>query len=65
LPDGADADSLSDGCIRIGTLNDWASNDEGAEWTGGVFDATGTRLFVSVQHNVTGHGIVLEVTGWA
>ncbi|HEY3178975.1 MAG TPA: alkaline phosphatase PhoX [Casimicrobiaceae bacterium] len=57
--DGADADSLSDGCIRIATLNDL-----NAEWTGGIFDATGTRFFVSVQHNVTGHGVILEITGW-
>jgi secreted PhoX family phosphatase len=65
LPDGADADTLTDGCIRIGTLNDLTANGgEGAEWTGGVFDATGTRFFVSVQHNVTGQGVVLEVTGW-
>jgi secreted PhoX family phosphatase len=64
LSDGADADTLSDRCIRIGTLNDWNSNGEGAEWTGGVFDATGHRLFVSVQHNVSGKGVVLEITGW-
>ena len=59
LDDGGDADSLSDGCVRIATLNDL-----NAEWTGGVFDATGRRFFVSVQHNVTGHGVILEVTGW-
>jgi secreted PhoX family phosphatase len=59
LPDGADADLLSDGCIRIATLNDLT-----AEWTGGIFDATGTRFFVSVQHHVTGKGVVLEITGW-
>jgi hypothetical protein len=59
LEDGADADSLSDGCVRIGTLNDLT-----AEWTGGIFDASGTRFYVSVQHNVTGHGVILEVTGW-
>ncbi len=59
LEDGDDADSLSDGCIRIATLNDL-----NAEWTGGIFDATGHRFFVSVQHNVTGHGVILEVTGW-
>jgi hypothetical protein len=59
LPDGADDNLLSDGCIRVGTLNDLE-----AEWTGGIFDATGTRFFVSVQHNVTGHGVVLEITGW-
>jgi hypothetical protein len=27
-------------------------------WTGGVFDVTGTRFFVSIQHNVTGHGVI-------
>ena len=57
--DGADVDDRSDGCVRIATLNDL-----NAEWTGGFFDATGKRFFVSVQHNVTGHGVVLEVTGW-
>ena len=57
--DGEDADTLSDGCVRIATLNDL-----NAEWTGGIFDATGTRFFVSVQHNVTGHGVILEITGW-
>ena len=59
LEDGDDTDSLSDGCVRIGTLNDLS-----AEWTGGIFDATGRRFFVSVQHNVTDHGVILEVTGW-
>jgi len=59
LPDGADADQQSDACIKIGTLNDLT-----AEWTGGIFDATGKRFFVSVQHNISGFGVVLEVTGW-
>jgi len=59
LPDGADDNLLSDGCVRIGTLNDLE-----AEWTGGIFDASGNQFFVSVQHNVTGHGVVLEITGW-
>lgn len=59
LDDGADTDLLSDGCIRIATLNDLT-----AEWTGGVFDATGTHFYVSVQHNVTGSGVVLDITGW-
>jgi hypothetical protein len=59
LDDGADDNLLSDGCVRIGTLNDLT-----AEWTGGVFDASGTRFFVSIQHNITGHGVVLEITGW-
>jgi secreted PhoX family phosphatase len=63
LEDSADDDTQSDGCIRIATLND-LHEGEGAEWTGGIFDATGTRFFVSVQHNVTGKGVLLEITGW-
>ena len=59
LPDGADDDLLSDGCIRFGTLN-----DSTAEWTGGVFDASGQHFYVSVQHNVTGSGVLLDITGW-
>jgi hypothetical protein len=30
----------------------------------GIFDASGDRFWVSIQHNVTGHGVVLEITGW-
>lgn len=59
LPDGPDQDLLSDGCIRIATLNDLT-----AEWTGGIFDGTGTRFFVSVQHNISGEATILEITGW-
>lgn len=59
LDDGADADLLSDGCVRMATLNDLT-----AEWTGGVFDATGGRFFVSVQHNISGKGVILEITGF-
>lgn len=59
LEDGADADTLSDGCIRIATLNDL-----NAESTGGFFDDSGRHYYFSVQHNVTGHGVILDVTGW-
>jgi secreted PhoX family phosphatase len=59
LDDGEDDDSLSDGCVRVATLNDLT-----AEWTGGIFDATGRDFYVSVQHNVTGHGVILKITGW-
>lgn len=31
---------------------------------GGIFDATGTRSFVSIQHNISGKGVVLDITGW-
>lgn len=59
LPDGTDSNLLSDGCVRIATLNDL-----NAELTGGIFDADGSTLYISVQHNVTGHGVVLAITGW-
>jgi secreted PhoX family phosphatase len=59
LEDGDDADNQSDGCLRIGTLNDLR-----AEWTGGLFDQGGNHFYVSVQHNVTGHGVILDIYGW-
>ncbi|HVY79714.1 MAG TPA: alkaline phosphatase PhoX [Steroidobacteraceae bacterium] len=59
LDDGDDADTLTDGCIRVMSLNDLT-----AEPTGGFFDATGTHYYVSIQHNITGHGVILDVTGW-
>ena len=59
LDDRADSNLLSDGCVRVLTLNDL-----NAETTGGIFDAAGLRYWVSIQHNVTGHGVVLEITGW-
>ncbi|MGR9107758.1 MAG: alkaline phosphatase PhoX [Gammaproteobacteria bacterium] len=59
LEDGSDDDTLSDGCVRIATLNDLT-----AEWTGGFFDVSGKQFYVSVQHNITGHGVILEITGW-
>jgi hypothetical protein len=39
-------------------------NDLTAESTGGLFDASGKTYYVSVQHNITGHGVILKVTGW-
>jgi secreted PhoX family phosphatase len=59
LDDGDDDDSLSDGCVRVASLNDLT-----AEWTGGIFDGSGRNLYVSVQHNVTGHGVILRISGW-
>jgi hypothetical protein len=65
LPDGADADNLTDGCVRMATLNDLIANaGEGAEWTGGFWDATGSTFYVSVQHNMTGNGTLLAITGF-
>jgi hypothetical protein len=59
LDDNSDDDTLSDGCIRIGSLNDLD-----AEWTGGFFDLTGKNFYVSVQHNSSGFGTILDITGW-
>jgi secreted PhoX family phosphatase len=59
LDDGADKDQLADACVKIATLNDLT-----AETTGGVFNATGKEYYVSIQHNVTGHGAIVKITGW-
>jgi secreted PhoX family phosphatase len=59
LPDGGDENLLSDGCVRIATLNDLT-----AEWTGGIFSADGKHFYVSVQHNISGFGVILDITGW-
>jgi hypothetical protein len=59
LGDGRDVDTMSDGCIRIGSLNDFD-----AEWTGGFFDPSGKHFYVSIQHNSSGYGTILDITGW-
>ncbi|MCZ4094987.1 hypothetical protein C8250_005195 [Streptomyces sp. So13.3] len=59
LPDGSDPDLQSDGCIRVATVNDPMGS-----FTGGVFDATGRHLYVIVQYNVTGYGVLLDISGW-
>lgn len=64
MPDGADEDTLSDGCVRIASTNDLVGSEGAPEWTGGIFNRLGTRFSVSVQHNETGFGVIYEVTGW-
>ena len=59
LDDGADDDTLSDGCIRIATLNDLD-----AEWTGGFFDPSGTALLRQHPAQLSGFGTILDITGW-
>jgi Bacterial protein of unknown function (DUF839) len=59
LGDGADNDVLSDGCIRVVSLNDLD-----AESTGGFFDPLGAHYYVSIQHNSSGFGTILDITGW-
>jgi hypothetical protein len=58
LDDGRDDNTTSDGCIRIGSLNDFD-----AEWTGGFFDPSGKHFYVSIQHNSSGFGTILDITG--
>ena len=66
LPDGADVDNQSDGCVKVATLNDAgsAAHPEGAEWSGPIFNDDGKHLYVSVQHNITDKGVILDITGW-
>jgi hypothetical protein len=46
LPDGADRDVKTDGCVKVLSVK-----DSSAEPTGFVFDASGTVAYVSVQHS--------------
>jgi secreted PhoX family phosphatase len=59
VDDGADKDLLADACAKIITINDLT-----AETTGGVFNSAGNEFYFSVQHNVSGHGTIVKVTGW-
>jgi len=49
LPDGADSDTLSDGCVRVMTLKDGT-----AEFTGGQFLADGKSFLIHLQHRGDG-----------
>lgn len=46
LPDGADVDLQTDGCVMILSVT-----TKGSEPTGFIFDASGTRAYVNVQHS--------------
>jgi hypothetical protein len=59
LPDGGDRDVQTDGCIRIMSLKDTAS-----EPTGWIFTASGRTAYVSLQHRATGVGALMKVTGF-
>jgi hypothetical protein len=49
LPDGADRDIKTDGCVKILSVRDTS-----AEPTGFLFDASGTTAYVSIQHSNDG-----------
>jgi hypothetical protein len=57
LPDGADADILSDGCVRV--LN---SLDGNAEWTGIQFLGDGKSFLIDHQHRTQDGRAVPETT---
>jgi secreted PhoX family phosphatase len=59
LPDEDDYDVQSDGCIRIASLRDTAS-----EPTGIIFNGAGDTMYVSLQHRATGVGALLKITGF-
>ena len=68
LPDGADRDLKSDGCVKMLSVK-----DSSAEPTGFIFDPTGTVAYVSIQHSadvgmplVDGYPTddVLKITGF-
>jgi hypothetical protein len=49
LPDGADRDNKTDGCIKVLTVK-----DSSAEPTGFIFSADGTTAYLSIQHSNDG-----------
>ena len=66
LPDGADDDVLSDGCVRFASIRDTS-----AEPTGFIFLGSGEEAFVSVQHRAVNdslgagnHGALLKISGF-
>jgi len=59
LPDGADRNVQSDGCIRIVSLK-----DTDAEPTGFIFDASGKNAYVNIMHRATGQGALLKISGF-
>jgi hypothetical protein len=59
LPDGADRDVQSDGCVRILSIK-----DTDAESTGVIFDASGETAYVNIQHRATGQGALLRISGF-
>ena len=54
-----DDDVQTDGCVRIASLTDTAS-----EPTGFIFTASGRTAYVNLQHRSTNTGAVLKITGF-
>lgn len=68
LPDGTDADEMSDGCLRIASVT-----DSSAEPTGFIFAPDGETAYLAIQHSndkamakVDGYGTddLIKITGF-
>jgi hypothetical protein len=66
LPDGADDDVLSDGCVRFASIRDTS-----AEPTGFIFLGSGESAFLSIQHRAVNdnagpanHGALIKISGF-
>jgi len=63
LPDGADDNNQTDGCVRFASLRDTSS-----EPTGFIFLGSGESAFVNLQHrdsdNAAGRGSLIKISGF-
>jgi Bacterial protein of unknown function (DUF839) len=66
LPDGADDDTLSDGCVRFASVRDTS-----AEPSGFIFFGSGTSALVNIQHRAVNdalgngnHGALVKISGF-
>ena len=66
LPDGADDDVLTDGCVRFASIRDTT-----AEPTGFIFFGLGEEAFVNIQHRKVNddlgaghHGALVKISGF-
>jgi Alkaline phosphatase PhoX len=66
LPDGADDDALSDGCVRFASIRDTS-----AEPSGFIFFGSGKEALVNIQHRRfndnlgnTNHGALIKISGF-
>jgi hypothetical protein len=66
LPDGTDADALTDGCVRFASIRDTS-----AEPSGFIFLGSGEEAFVNIQHRAyndsldKGHrGALVKISGF-
>ncbi len=66
LPDGADDDALTDGCVRFASIRDTS-----AEPSGFIFLGSGEEALVNIQHRAVNdslgrgnHGALVKISGF-